>query len=180
MKSLAACVSLFVLLAAQIESRATTPSQQLSISKSISKVSRIHRHHHQTGNSEHDVDDPTQELAVVQAKTDESIAGETASRMVKRSTETPLEKPLTIDWKLIVAYLTEMALKLIEFISNNFKTLQQRLMHFLVPFFSTISDQQPSGHPAVAATTSVDWRSAGTALFNTLLKYQSLRKNEVW
>lgn len=181
MKSVAACVSLLILLTAQIESRATT--QQLSTSKSISKVSRIHRHHHQTGNDEHDsVDDPTQELAVVQEKTGKSIdiIGETARRMVKRSTETPVEKPSTIDWKLLVAYLTEIAMKLIEFVSNNLQKLQQRLMHFLAPLFSTISDQQPSGHPAVAATTSIDWRSAGTALFNTLLKFQSMRKNEVW
>lgn len=184
MKSLAvvSCVCFLMFLAAKIDGRATIPYQVVNTPESISRVAKIHRQvHHMANDEPNSIDNHLKQLAIVQEDTGKSVKSSegTSHQSVKRLTETPVEKPLTINWKSLVVVLTEVAHKMFEFIYNNFKKLQQRLLNIIVPLFSMLSGPQSPGHPTVATSTSIDWRSAGTALFNTLVKFQNVRTNEV-
>lgn len=176
----AVCISFLLSLAVKIESRTAPHHHALHVgSDNIPRASSIHRHHESTP------DDPTEELVTKQENADDqSTAGLSgvAHQLMKRSTATVdmVEKrnTVTVDWKSLMVTSSEIIRKLFEFVSTTFRKLKERLLHaFVLPFFPS-ADRQ--GHPAVAAFTSVDWRSAATTVFNNLIKFQHLRKNEVW
>ena len=106
------------------------------------------------------------ELVMTKQKNSDQSGTDAAHQMVKRSTDLLIEKQntVTIDWKSLMVILSEIIRKILDYVTNTFK----KLLHVFIPFLSTV------GHP------SVDWRSAATSLFNTLVKFQHLRKNEVW
>ena len=188
------CISVLLSLALKVECRSAPSHHTLHVgSDNIPRASSIgHQHHHHHTNLKHDkhstADDPTEELVMNQENSDKSAAAGTDAdvaqhQIVKRSTDANIsvekENTVTIDWKSLMVTLSEIIRKLFEFVSNTFKKLQERLLQAFVPFFPSADHL---GHPAVVRGTSasVDWRSAGTTLFNTLVKFQHLRKNEVW
>lgn len=180
------CISFFLLLAASVESRTAPSHHALHVgTDNIPRASSIgHHHHHTTQNGKHSTsDDPTEELVMKPAENlDRSAEGsDDVHQIVKRSTDSDIslekDKIVTIDWKSLMATLSEMIRKVLEFVSNTFKKLQGRLLQAFVPFLTSANRL---GHPAVVSSTSVDWRSAATTLFETLVKFQHLRKNEVW
>jgi hypothetical protein len=173
-------IAFFLLLAATVE---TAPSHHaLHVgSDNIPRASSIHAHHHHTNSTheKHD-DDPTEEVKQETPAADQSIAG-SAHQMVKRSTDANFlvekQNTVTIDWKSLMVTLSEIIHKILEFVSNTFKKLQERLLQAFVPFHPSVDRL---GHPAVATSAYADWRSTATNLFNALVKFEHLRKNEVW
>jgi hypothetical protein len=187
------CISFLLSLALKVECRSAPSHHTLHVgSDNIPRASSIGHHHHQhhhtnlTHDKHSSADDPTEELVMNQENSDKSATAGTDAdvaqhQIVKRSTDADIsvekENTVTIDWKSLMVTLSEIIRKLFEFVSNTFKKLQERLLQAFVPFFPSADHL---GHPAVVTSASVDWRSAGTTLFNTLVKFQHLRKNEVW
>lgn len=108
--------------------------------------------------------------------------------IVKRSTDILVEKKtVPIDWKSlmeIVSVVIQKVYELISAIANKLLSyalvkatpfLKENLLPLLIP---GMLDHDVIGKP-VASLTSVDWRSAANAIFNTLYKYQSLQSNQI-
>ena len=182
------CCSFVLILAANVESRAAV--QTLDVSEILKEHSRTTEEFEKTAFKEDKAN------GVVDDKTDEDNISSTSpmntglkiiGQIVKRSTDVFMKK--SIDWESFKVTLVEIVRTVYQFVSEVIKKLtstysstfvpfvKQRLLPALVPFSSTFVDH-PAVRSAMASSTSVDWHSAATALFDNLVKFTKLTTNE--
>lgn len=198
------CCSFLLLLASNVESRAAvlrTPNAQVSsLIKEHSRTAEEYERSIATDDESHMIEDEKIDEKVAEKEMGEDSETATTTsltetgveivrQIVKRSTDVMMGKTIAIDWMSVRMTLLEITHILRNFVSEAINKLTstysttvvpffKRLLPAMIPFSSTFIDH-PLVHSAVASSTSIDWRSAGTALFDTIVKFKKLRDNEV-
>lgn len=167
-------VGFLLLVAVGVESRATPSTQIQNVEMTTEELSYK------------ELIDNESEILTTTTEPMEEIQHD----IVKRSTnEIVEEKHTSIDWNAVRTTVSTLIQKLYQFVSEHIKKLfsyasmraspfLQEILPALIPLSSSLQQASAAQTPVVE-TTSIDWRSAANNLFDTLVRMQNLRLNEV-
>ena len=143
---------------------------------------------HTTDQEEHDYHNNDE---LVHQETNTSTEDLEEHPVVKRSTDAELSS-IPIDWKSLIETVLVVIQKFYHWILAAFtkfflsysakvtSLFKEVMLPVFVPFYSSLVGRQSSATvPAAVTSTSVDWRSAANALFDTLSKFHSLQTNKI-